>query len=70
LKEYYKRALIGKSKVADGIIRIPKRVIENYNIKKGDTLEFYPPDVDLPTERISDIMAVMITRATTSFGGV
>jgi bifunctional DNA-binding transcriptional regulator/antitoxin component of YhaV-PrlF toxin-antitoxin module len=72
LKEYYKRALIGTSKVADGIIRIPKRVIENYNIRKGDTMEFYPADADLPNERIDDIMAIMITRATTSFasGGV
>jgi bifunctional DNA-binding transcriptional regulator/antitoxin component of YhaV-PrlF toxin-antitoxin module len=74
LKEYYKRALIGKSTVANGTTRIPKRVIENYNIKKGDQLEFYPSDADLPNERIDDIMAVMITRATTSmavttFGG-
>jgi bifunctional DNA-binding transcriptional regulator/antitoxin component of YhaV-PrlF toxin-antitoxin module len=67
--EYYKRALLGKSKVADGTIRIPKRIMENYNIKKGDTLQFYPPDVELPDREMSNILAVLIVRATTAIGG-
>jgi len=63
-QKYYKRLLLGRSTVANGTIRIPKRVIDNYQIKKGDFLEFYPPDADLPDKKIEDIMAVMVVRAT------
>lgn len=68
MEKYYKRALLGRAKVADGVVRIPKRVIENFGIKKGDVLEFYPQDTVFPDKEAENLMAVLIVRATTAGG--
>jgi len=66
MREYYKRTLLGKSTVSNESIHLPKRVRENYNLKKGDQLYFYPPDVDFPDDKLPNMLAVLIVRATTS----
>jgi len=64
LQERYRRYRIGKSTVADETIHIPKQVIENYALKKGDIWEFYPPDVNFPDEESDNLIAILIVRAT------
>jgi len=73
LRRNYKKYRIGKSTIAGDAIHIPKQVKENYQLKKGDILEFYPSDTDFPDDLMDDIMAVLIVRATTyatTFGGL
>lgn len=58
----YRRNRIGKSKVSDGSLNLPKQVSENYNIQPGDILEWYPCQTDFPDEKETEILAILIVR--------
>jgi len=58
----YRRNRIGKSKVSDGSLNLPKSVADNYNIQPGDILEWYPCQTDFPDEKEAEILAILIIR--------
>lgn len=58
----YRNYRIGKSKVSDGALNLPKQVADNYNIQPGDILEWYPCSTDFPDNRERDVIAILIER--------
>jgi len=62
LKILYKTYRIGVSTISDQQINVPKQVMQNYSLKKGDILEWYPCGVDFPDELEKELIAMVVVR--------
>lgn len=60
--EFYRNYRIGSSKFSDGTINVPKQVVQNFQLKAGDQLEWYPCATEFPDNLETDILALLIVR--------
>lgn len=62
-EDMLKRQSLGRSSFSSGhSVTVPSNVVRNYNLHKGDVLEWYPGTIDFPDEEFPNIMAIIIKR--------
>ena len=62
-EQFYANFRIGKSHITKrGNMNIPKQVMMNYSLRKGDILEWYPCGVEFPDPFEKDVIAILIVR--------
>lgn len=65
LADAYKRLMLGKSQISYGdAVHIPKQVIKNYELQKGDVLQWFSGsfDVDFPDSQIQNMLVIIIAK--------
>jgi len=61
--EAFNRERIGRSTVtASNNINLPKSVRENYGIKPGDALDWFPGTANFPEALIPDLLGIVVRR--------
>jgi len=64
-RDAYKRLMLGKSQLSYGdAVHIPKQVVKNYELKKGDTLQWFSGsfDVDFPDSELPNLIVIIVER--------